>query len=143
MGFKVKMPTTASAELAAACKKMAKAQTACDAPDAPVDSQCDHYALVERPERARAYACWAKLECGADGTACDPGTSTFGQKLCAKADAACGGAGTVCQDGLADFLDLEGAWLRPDVMAAANECAKQTTCTDVNDCFRAWVNAVL
>jgi hypothetical protein len=85
----------------------------------------------------------ADLACDADPTTCQLAPTTFGDDLCAQADAACGGAGSGCPKGLAATMNVEAAWLRQDVLEAASQCAAQATCSDVRGCLSAWTKAVL
>lgn len=140
-GFKVVLPNNPSAELLAACNREFTHVRECGY---KLEGSCATFAAVELPARATNYDCVASLECASltdkDAVAaCEPAVSTFGDELCAKMNDKCPGS---CSSDQQELLNLEGAWLRPDVMSTGSSCANQESCSDAQDCLSAFLKAV-
>lgn len=143
-GFKVTLANNPSPELLAACQREFAHIAECGYKANVTAAACANYAAVELPERAANYDCVAQLPCESltDANAlaaCEPAPTTFGDEVCAQMNARCPNS---CVAQVIDNTNKEGAWLRPDALAAARSCATQETCRDMGDCWAAWTHAV-
>jgi hypothetical protein len=142
-GFKADMPTNPSAELGAACTRLAAHEQECKLYH-PQETGCKTISMTGRPELSKVSDCFAQLPCDELAVRLDPSTcnqpaaSNFGDKLCDSIEAKCAGT---C-DALTRFALQDTGWLRSDVLSAASSCATQDTCDDVRGCLAAWVSAV-
>jgi hypothetical protein len=139
-GYVADLPKTASPELEKACDAAVRHFATCGwSVNETVD--CRSLSAVERPELAERYDCMAQVPCeAADLTACNVAPTTFGDELCGEGAKSCPG---LCTDDVRQMLNAEGAWLRTDVLDAARQCVKADACSDVSDCLRTWLAAVM
>jgi hypothetical protein len=135
------MPTNPSAEIESSCKRGIAHVKECGRKTSVTETDCNRFALTERPERSQNYDCVAQLPCDAtDASSCDPTRSEFGDQLCGSVEERCAGT---CDAKTRTALNIEGAWLRADVMAAASSCTTHSECGDVKACLSAWFTAVV
>ncbi len=143
-GYKVTLPNNPSPDIAAACRRELDHITSCGYTTSMTASDCDRYAAVELSDLASDYDCVAQLDCSSltnDSAiaACGPAPSTVGDDFCGSFGGACS---TGCSSWQQTFLDQEGAWLRPDAIAALQTCLSQPSCDESSACLLAWINAV-
>jgi hypothetical protein len=135
------IPSTATPGVEEACLAERDERRRC----APDRSESDDERIRVRCANLAKYAtasilpvldCLEGRSCDDWGESCYP-ASTFGDELCATMESKCPGA---CAGWKHKDMNRTARLLKPEVVDAAGECARQEQCVDVIACLDAWMN---
>jgi len=121
----------ANAELATRCQFEVS-----DEDTANTEASCARTARFYTEEGVPDSGCLDAFDCKTGRPNCER-TSTNGDHFCAAREASCG---SPCRDGIREGLNHVTFGMKPALIAAAQICATQSSCQDVDACLDAWLN---